>query len=143
MPDIVIAANTVTVAPPSTGCGMVVISAPNFGQKPAASITRPTIRNTRLATTLVVQIRPTFWLYGSVGRPPITAPIMPQTDWPLMAPPSSLSVASRLKPPIAVEDTSPMVCTACTTYISTIMMIASGWNARPKWNGTGTETQPA
>ena len=43
--DMVIAANTVTVAPPSTGCGMVVISAPNLGQKPATSMTAPTITN--------------------------------------------------------------------------------------------------
>ena len=62
MPERVMAANTVTVAPPKTGCGMVAMSALNLGQTPATSITAATITKTRLATTLVVQMRPTFWL---------------------------------------------------------------------------------
>ena len=44
---------------------------------------------------------------------------------------------------MAVDDTSPMVCTACTTYMSTMRTMASGWNSRPKWNGTGTENHAA
>ena len=62
MPDMVMAANTVTVAPPSTGWGMVAIRPLNLGKMPAASMMTPTMANTRRATTLVVQIRPTFWL---------------------------------------------------------------------------------
>ena len=42
--------------------------------------------------------------------------------------PSSVSDASRPKPPMAVEETSPMVCTACTMYMRIIMRMASGWN---------------
>ena len=44
---------------------------------------------------------------------------------------------------MAVEETSPMVCTAWTMYIRIIMTMASGWNSSPKWKGTGTENQDA
>ena len=45
-----------------TGWGIVAISPLNFGNTPAISMITPTMVKTLLATTLVVQIRPTFWL---------------------------------------------------------------------------------
>ena len=51
----------------------MAIKALNLGKIPAASMITATMVNTRFATTFVVQIRPTFWLYGYVGSPPMQA----------------------------------------------------------------------
>ena len=70
MPVMAMVENTVTVAPPSTHCGMVVRMAANLGDTPASSKNTPVRANTVRLMTLLVVTMPTFWEYVAVGRPP-------------------------------------------------------------------------
>lgn len=60
MPVMAMVENTVTVAPPSTHCGMVVRMAANFGEMPASRRKAPVMANTVRLTTLLVVTMPTF-----------------------------------------------------------------------------------
>ena len=60
IPVMAIVEKTVTVAPPSTHCGIVVSSAENFGQKPAASMKSDVMANTVRFITRFVMTIPTF-----------------------------------------------------------------------------------
>ena len=60
MPVMAMVENTVTVAPPSTHCGIVVRTAANLGDRPASSKKAPVRAKTVRLTTLLVVTMPTF-----------------------------------------------------------------------------------
>ena len=61
--------------------------------------------------------------------------------WPMMPPDSSLSVGIRSMPPMVVEDRSPMVCTALTTYTMPRDTQAAGTNLISKGMNSGRANQ--
>ena len=84
-------------------------------------------------TTLVMPTRPTFWLKEVFGSTPKNAASEEPKPSQITAPESSLSVASRSRPPCTTPAVSPTVSTAVTTNMMSMGTMAPMLN----WNLTG------
>ena len=117
--------NIITAAPPSTDCGMIEISAASFGQSPQRIRNTAPVASANRFTTFVMATSPTFWLKDVFGRTPKQAASEDPSPSHITPPDSSLSVASRPRPPSITPEISPTVSTAVT-----INMIITGRIAR-------------
>ena len=86
-------------------------------------------------TTFVIMTIPTFWLNVAVGIPPNRPPSMQAIPFPIIPPHISFSVASRSRPPPAVEVKSPIASTDPTIHMIVIDMIEVSSNLMPKCSG--------
>ena len=62
--------NIMMVQPPSTASGRVAKSLPTTGTRPARIMTKAPVIMVKRLTTLVMAIRPTFWLKEVMGMQP-------------------------------------------------------------------------
>ena len=125
IPLITMEENIITAAPPRTAWGMMETSAPNLGHRPHRIRKIAPVEIAKRFTTLVIATRPTFWLKEVLGRTPNSAAKAEPMPSQMTPPDSSLSVASRPRPPSITPEISPTVSTAVT-----MNMIITGRIAR-------------
>ena len=109
--------NIMTAAPPRTDCGMMETTAPSFGHRPHRMRNTAPVEMAKRLTTLVIATSPTFWLKEVLGRTPRRAAKEEPRPSQMTPPDSSLSVASRPRPPSITPEMSPTVSTAVTMNI--------------------------
>ena len=135
--------NIITAAPPSTDWGMMETSAPSLGMRPhRMRKTAPVARAKRL-TTLVIATRPTFWLKEVLGSTPKSAAKLEPKPSQITPPASSLSVASRSRPPSITPEISPTVSTAVTMNMMHTGIMARISKIISTGMNSGTANQPA
>ena len=99
--------------------------AASLGHRPHRIKKMAPVARAKRFTTLVMATRPTFWLKEVLGSTPNRAAKEEPTPSQITPPDSSLSVASRPRPPSITPEISPMVSTAVT-----MNMIITGRIAR-------------
>ena len=100
-------------------------SAASFGQSPQRIRNTAPVASAKRFTTFVMATSPTFWLNEVFGSTPNRAAKEEPSPSHMTPPASSLSVASRPRPPSITPEISPTVSTAVTTN-----MISTGKIAR-------------
>ena len=133
----------ITAAPPRTGCGMMEITAPIFGKSPASTRMIAPMEIAKRLTIFVMPTRPTFWLKEVLGSTPNTVASAEPTPSQITAPASSLSVASRFRPPLTTPAVSPTVSTAVTMNMMHMGTIAATLNCSFTGRSCGTANHAA
>ena len=123
-PLITILPNIIRVQPPNTASGKVASKEPKIGQNPARIIIIAPAARAYLLTTLVIAIRPTFWLNDVIGRQPKTDERALMKPSQAIEPEVSFTVALRLRSVAARADVSPIVSVADTRNINVTEIIA-------------------
>ena len=108
MPFKVMVPKTEMVAPPMTGCGIMVRTLATLGTKPAMAKMTAAKTKTNLLMTLLETMMPTFWPKAEVGMPPKSEDTMETVPWAMRAPESSFSSGRRSMEPRAAAERSPM-----------------------------------
>ena len=99
---------TEMVAPPMTGCGIMVRTPATLGTKPATAKMAAAKAKTQRLTTLFETMMPTFWPKAEVGMPPKKDETIETVPWAMMAPESSFSSGRRSSAPSVAAERSPM-----------------------------------